>query len=197
MKLLSCICAGVVIVILALFLFGCSRKVQIQTATTKIDSTSIHKIDSLTEVNHTLSQAYESLLATNNNTDVVFECPPCDSNGHVSAAGMPHVFNRIIVDSKGNKTFEGAIKSYREAASSIEKKLFTLNESYDSLSHHNDSLAKDNKFLHEELTKKSTTRAATLPIIIWIGLIAFGLLWINERFQIFRIPFVTKLFTKK
>jgi hypothetical protein len=187
MKIILTVVAGIVIIFIALFLFSCNRKVNIQTSKTKVDSTYKSKYDSSVQVNKTLSEAYESLLQASSSTDVIFECPPCDS---VRAQGMPHVFNRVIIDSRGNKTFEGAIKSYREAASVIEKKYYALQQTNDSLANAKAELEKNYSKLEEK--KNKVVKITVFPWYLVVGGLVFLLLWFNERFNLFKIPLLTK-----
>lgn len=189
MRVIYSVWIGFVIIMLALALFSCNRKMQTHWIKTGVDSSYLRKYDSTVDVNKTLSEAYESLLQTTNSTDVVFECPPCDS-GKVSAQGMPHIINRVTVDSKGNKVFEGSIKSYREAASVMEKRYYSLTQSYDSLAAKKSEL--ENNYSKLEEKKNKVVKSTFIPIWLWIVLIIAGLLWLNERFSIIKLPFLTK-----
>lgn len=189
MRVIYSVFIGFLIIIAAVALFSCNRKINLQQTKVTVDSSYIHKYDSTVEVNKTLSEAYESLLQTTNSTDVVFECPPCDS-GKIGGSGMPHVISKITVDSKGNKVFEGAIKSYREAASVMERKYFSLTQSYDSLAAKKTELENNYSKLQEQ--KSKVVKSTFIPIWLWIVLVIAGLLWLNERFSIVKIPFLTK-----
>lgn len=170
-------------------LFSCTRKMNLQQSTTIVDSSYKHKYDSTTEIIKTLSQAYESLLQSTSNSDVVFETTPCDS-GKVSAQGMPHIINKVTIDSKGNKVYEGQIKSFRESASIMERKYYTLTQSYDSLAAKKTEL--ENNYSKLQETKSKVVKSTFIPIWLWIVLVIAGLLWLNERFSIVKIPFLTK-----
>lgn len=148
---------------------SCNRKAHVQTSTTEVDSSYKAKYDSSVQVNKTLSEAYESLLQANSSTDVLFECPDCP-NGNIGGSGMPHVVSKITVDSKGNKTFEGAIKSYREAASVIERKYYTLTESYDSLSNAKAELEKNYSLLEKK--KDKVVKQTVFPWYFWLIVVA-------------------------
>jgi hypothetical protein len=182
------------IVILICILLSCNRKVNLQQTKTIIDSTYKGKFDSTVEVIKTLSQAYESLLQSTSNSDVVFETTPCpDGKGDT----VTRIINRVTIDSKGNKVYEGQIKSFRESASVMEKKYYSLTQSYDSLAAKKAEVEKNYSLLQVE--KKKVVKSTFIPIWLWIVLAIVGLLWINERFSIFQIPFITRttLFTKK
>jgi hypothetical protein len=166
---------------------GCNRKVNIQTSRTEVDSSMARKVDSITQVNKTLSEAYESLLQTSNSTGVVFESIPCDT---IRIPGAPRIINRVIVSPDGTKTFEGAIKSYKDESASWQRWAYQWKSSYDSLSLLTDSLALDYKKLQEQ--KSKVVKVVTIPWWLIVGGLIFLALWINERFDLFKIPFLTK-----
>jgi len=170
-------------------LFSCTRKMNLQQSKTIVDSSYKHKYDSTTEIIKTLSQAYESLLQSTSNSDVVFETTPCDS-GRIGGSGLPHIINKVTIDSKGNKTYEGQIKSFRESASVMETKYYSLTQSYDSLAAKKSEL--ENNYTKLQETKSKVVKSTFIPIWLWIVLVIAGLLWINERFSIVKIPFLTK-----
>ena len=177
-------------------LFSCTRKVQTQKTQTSSSDTQVVNTDSIIEVNKTLSQAYEDLLKTTNSTGVVFETIPCDS-AKIGGAGMPHYINRVIVSPNGTKTFEGNIKSYKDDASKYHRTIFSMQETIDSLN----QLIKTDTTHHEQsaIVVTRTVKSTFIPIWLWIVLAIVGALWLNERFSIFKIPFITRtsLFTKK
>lgn len=189
-------CAVWFIPLIAMLLISCNRKLHTEKSETKSSDTKVINVDSVIQVNKTLSEAYEELLKTTNSTGVVFESMPCDS-AKIGGAGMPHVINKITVAPDGTKTFEGAIKSYKDDAAAYQRAIFTLHGTIDSLarlvktdtSHHEQS--------HIEIVR--TVKTSFIPLWMWIVLAIVGILWINERFSLFKIPFITRttLFTKK
>lgn len=168
-----------------MLLFSCSRKVHTQRTETSSSDTQASYVDSIKQVNKTLSEAYEELLKTSNSTGVVFESVPCDS-GKIGGAGMPHV----IIRPDGSKEFSGPIKSYRDD-----------NETTRQIS----SLRKENESLKEQLNKKDTShheqssvvvvrnvRSTFIPVWMWVVLFIAGALWLNERFRFITIPFLNR-----
>ena len=179
-------------IVLICTLFSCTRKVQTQKTQTSSSDTRIVNTDSIIEVNKTLSQAYEELLKTTNSTGVVFETIPCDS-AKIGGSGLPH----IIIRSDGSKEFSGPIKSYKDDASKYQRTIFSMQETIDSLR----QLVKTDTTHHEQsaIAVTRTVKSTFIPIWLWIVLAIVGALWLNERFSIFKIPFITRtsLFTKK
>jgi hypothetical protein len=168
---------------------GCTRKVHTEKTQTSSSDTQMHYIDSINHVNRTLSEAYEELLKTTNSTGVVFESQPCDT--------ITKVVNRIIVAPDGTKTFEGNIKSYKDDATKLESRIFALEETNDSLRR----VTKKDISHHEQssVVVVRNVKSTFIPVWIWILLAIVGLLWINERFSLFKIPFLTRtsLFNNK
>lgn len=177
------------IVLLSIILFSCTRKVHIEKTQTSSSDTQMHYIDSINQVNRTLSEAYEELLKTTNSTGVVFESQPCDT--------ITKIVNKIIVAPDGTKTFEGNIKSYKDDAKMYQRTIFSMKETIDSLS----SLVKKDASHHEQssVVVVRDVKSTFIPVWMWIILGIVGALWINERFSLFKIPFITRtsLFTKK
>lgn len=177
------------IVLLSIILFSCTRKVHIEKTQTSSSDTQMHYIDSINQVNRTLSEAYEELLKTTNSTGVVFESQPCDT--------ITKIVNKIIVAPDGTKTFQGNIKSYKDDATKLQSKIFSQQETIDSLkrvtikdtSHHEQSA----------VVVVRDVRSTFIPVWMWVIMAIVGALWINERFSLFKIPIITRtsLFTKK
>lgn len=190
MRVIYSVWIGFAIIILALFLFSCNRKVNLQQSKVTIDSSYRHKYDSTVDVNKTLSEAYESLLQSSSNSDVEFETTPCPDSGKIGGSGLPHIINRVTIDSKGNKIYEGQIKSFRESASVMERKYYSLTQSYDSLAAKKTELENNYSKLQEQ--KSKVVKSTFIPVWLCIVLIISGLLWLNERFSIVKIPFLTK-----
>lgn len=185
------------IILLPVILFSCNRKLHTEKTETKSSDTKVVNVDSVIQVNKTLSEAYEELLKTTNSTGVVFESSPCDTiTGKIGGAGMPHI-NKITVAPDGTKTFEGAIKSYKDDATKYQRTIFSMQETIDSL---NQVIKKDSA--NHQQSQVATTRTVKVVAFPWwliaAGIIFF-LLWLNERFSLFKIPFITRttLFTKK
>lgn len=177
------------IILLSTILFSCTRKVHTEKTEDRSIDTQIHYIDSINQVNRTLSEAYEELLKTTNSTGVVFESQPCDT--------ITKVVNKIIVAPDGTKTFEGNIKSYKDDATKLHSRIFSMQETIDSL---NRVTKKDNSH-HEQssVVVVRNVKSTFIPVWMWIILAIVGVLWINERFSLFKTPIITRtsLFTKK
>jgi hypothetical protein len=190
MRVIWTVVAGVVIIFIALALFSCNRKMNFQQTKVTVDSSYKHKYDSTIEVNKTLSEAYESLLQSTSNSDVVFETTPCPDSGKIGGAGLPHIINRVIIDKEGNKTYEGQIKSFRESASVMERKYYSLTQSYDSLNAKKIELENNYSKLQEQKNKVVTVKVFPWYWAVFCFLFVF--LWLNERFSLIKIPFLTK-----
>jgi hypothetical protein len=189
MKIILTVIAGIVLIFIALFLFSCNRKVHTEKTEDGSSDTQMHYIDSINQVNRTLSEAYEELLKTTNSTGVVFESQPCDT--------VTKVVNKIIVAPDGTKTFEGNIKSYKDDATKLQSKIFSLQETNDSLMR----VSKKDTSHHEQssVVVVRNVKTTSIPWYLIAAGIIFFLLWLNERFSLFKIPFITRtsLFTKK
>lgn len=175
------------IILLAAALFSCTRKVHTEKTEDRSSDTQMHYIDSVNQVNRTLSEAYEELLKTTNSTGVVFESQPCDT---VRITGKPAPINKITVAPDGTKTFEGNIKSYKDDATKLHSRIFSMQETIDSLSQ---LVKKDTS--HQEVTHIETVRTVKVTVFPWylvVGGILFFVLWFNERFRLFNIPFLTR-----
>jgi hypothetical protein len=176
---------NLLIIVLICTLFSCNRKSQTQKSETHEVSNQSKTLDSLNRVIKTWSDSYEELLKTTNSTGVVFEKMPCDS-GKIGGAGMPH----IIIKPDGTKEFSGPIKSYKDDASKYQRTIFSMRGTIDSL---NQIIKKDTSH-HEASTKTliRTVKVVTFPWWLIVGGLIFLALWINERFNLFKIPFLTK-----
>lgn len=174
---------------MAIALFSCNRKLHTEKTQTSSSDTHVINTDSIIQVNKTLSEAYEELLKTTNSTGVVFESHPCDT--------ITKVVNRIIVAPDGTKTFEGNIKSYKEDAKIYQRTIFSMKETIDSLR----QLTKKDTSHHEQsaVVVVRNVRSTFIPWWLITAGILLGLLWLNERFSIVKIPFITRtsLFNKK
>jgi hypothetical protein len=93
MRIIYSVWIGFVIIVIALFLFGCTRKVHTEKTQTSSSDTRVVNSDSIIAVNKTLSEAYEELLKTTNSTGVVFESIPCDTAK--IAGSVPKPVNKI------------------------------------------------------------------------------------------------------
>lgn len=175
------------IVLLSVILFSCTRKVHTEKTQTSSSDSQMRYIDSINQVNRTLSEAYEELLKTTNSTGVVFETQPCDT---IRIPGKPAVSNKITVSPDGTKTFEGNIKSYKDDATKLQSRIFSMHETIDSLkrvtikdtSHHEQSA----------VVVVRNVKSTFIPVWMWIILGIVGALWINERFRLLYIPFLTR-----
>lgn len=177
----------------AMLMLSCTRKLHTQKTVDTSSDTQAHYIDSVSQVNKTLSEAYEELLKTTNSTGVVFETGPCDTVTRVAGATMPRVINRIVVSPDGTKTFEGNIKSYKDDITTYQRTILSLHSTIDSLARMIKSDTSHHEQSHIETVK--TVKVSSTPLWLWIGFflgIVFFILWINERFSIFKIPFITR-----
>jgi response regulator of citrate/malate metabolism len=188
MRIIYSVWIGFVIIVIALFLFGCTRKVHTEKTQTSSSDTRVVNSDSIIAVNKTLSEAYEELLKTTNSTGVVFESIPCDTAK--IAGSVPKPVNKITVSPDGTKTFEGNIKSYKDDATKLQTKIFSQQQTIDSLMR----VTKKDTSHHEQsaVVGVRNVKTTSIPIWMWVILIVAGLLWINERFNIVKIPFITK-----
>lgn len=177
------------IVLICTLLFSCTRKLHTEKTVDTSSATQAHKIDSISQVNKTLSEAYEELLKVTNSTGVVFESIPCDS-AKIGGSGMPHVINKVTVSPDGTKTFEGNIKSYKDDATKYQRTIFSMQETIDSLNSVIKSDTSHHEQSHTEIIR--TVKSTFIPIWLWIVLAIVGALWLNERLSIFKIPFITR-----
>lgn len=180
---------NLLIVVILVIAASCTRKVHTEKTEDRSSDIQMHYIDSINQVNRTLSEAYEELLKTTNSTGVVFESQPCDT--------ITKVINKIIVAPDGTKTFEGNIKSYKDDATKLQSRIFSMQETIDSLNSLVKKDASHKEVIHTETVR--TVKTTYIPWWMWLILIIVGVLWINERFSIFKIPIITRtsLFTKK
>lgn len=168
---------------------SCNRKLHTEKTETHEVTDKSSTVDSLNRIIKTWANAYEELLKTTNSTGVVFESIPCDT--------VTKIINKITVAPDGTKTFEGNIKSYKDDKT-LESKISAARQwAIDSMSR----LVKKDTTHHEQsaVVVVRTVKSSFIPLWMWIVLGIVGLLWINERFSIFKIPFITRtsLFTKK
>lgn len=179
---------NLIAILLSVFIFSCTRKVHTEKTEDRSRDAQMHYIDSINKVNRTLSEAYEELLKTTNSTGVVFESIPCDTSKIVGS--VPRVPNKITVSPDGTKTFEGNIKSYKDDATRLHKRIFEQQETIDSLN----SLVKKDASHHEQsaVVVVRNVKSTFIPVWMWIVLAIVGVLWINERFKLFNIPFLTR-----
>lgn len=180
---------NLLILIILVLAASCTRKVHTEKVEDRSSDTQMKYIDSINQVNRTLSEAYEELLKTTNSTGVVFESMPCDT--------ITRVVNKIIVAPDGTKTFEGNIKSYKDDATKLQSRIYSMQETIDSL---NQLVKKDTshqEVVHIETVK--TVKSTFIPVWMWVILAILFVLWVNERFSLFKIPIITRtsLFTKK
>jgi hypothetical protein len=170
-------------------LFSCNRKAHTERTEKHEVNIEGHLSDSLKRVIKTLSEAYESLLQSTSSTDVVFSCPPCDSN-KVSAAGMPHIINEVKINADGSKEFKGNISGYKENATLTQK----INQARQSIIDSMSRIVKRDTIYQkaQTITSVRTVKTVVFPWYLVVGFALFGALWINERFNLFKIPFLTK-----
>lgn len=178
----GCAIALPVLILIVVLLFSCTRKVHTEKTEDRSSDTQMKYIDSINQVNRTLSQAYEELLKTTNSTGVVFESQPCDT--------VTKVVNKIIVAPDGTKTFEGNIKSYKDDATKLEQRIFALQETNDSLSQLVKKDTSHQEVVHIETVR--TVKSTFIPVWMWVIPAILFVLWFNERFRLFNIPFLTR-----
>lgn len=185
---------NLLIIVILVIGFSCTRKVHTEKVEDWSAKMQMQYIDSINQVNRTLSEAYEELLKTTNSTGVVFESQPCDT---VRIPGKPPPTNKITVAPDGTKTFEGNIKSYKDDATRYQRTIFSMQQTIDSLN----SLVKKDTSHHEQSTVVVIRKVKTtsMPWYLIAAGILFFVLWLNERFSLFKIPVITRtsLFTKK
>lgn len=172
---------------------SCNRKLHTEKTETHEVTDKSSTVDSLNRIIKTWANAYEELLKTTNSTGVVFESIPCDT----VKTGKQNVPNKITVSPDGTKTFEGNIKSYKDDKT-LESKISAARQwAIDSMSR----LVKKDTTHHEQsaVVVVRTVKSSFIPLWMWIVLGIVGLLWLNERLSLFKIPFITRtsLFTKK
>lgn len=164
---------------------GCTRKVHTEKTEDRSSDTQMHYIDSINKVNRTLSEAYEELLKTTNSTGVVFESTPCDTGWGYSVA-VPDPPNKITISPDGTKTFEGNIKSYKDDATKLHSRIFSMQETIDSLkqvtikdtSHHEQS----------SVVVVRTIKTTFIPWWIWLIIAGLGTLTLWRRAWNFKWP---------
>lgn len=185
MKVFYIFFAGVIIVIALTALCSCNRKLHTENTETHQVDDSGHISDSLIRVIKTWSDSYEELLKTTNSTGVVFESIPCDS-AKVGGSGMPH----ILIKPDGTKEFSGPIKSYKDDATKLQHTIFSMQGTIDSLNR----LQKKDTTHHEAsaVVVVRNVKTSFTPLWVWLALGAAIFFWINERFNVFKIPFLTK-----
>jgi hypothetical protein len=185
MKIIYAVVIGVIIVISLTALLSCNRKAHTERTQTHEVTDQSKTVDSLNKVVKTWSDAYEELLKTTNSTGVVFESMPCDS-AKIGGAGMPHV----IIKPDGTKEFSGPIKSYKDDASKYQRTIFSMQGTIDSMN----QLIKKDTAHHEASTETMVRTVKIVTYPIWLVILGplFFLLWLNERFSIKKIPFITK-----
>jgi hypothetical protein len=173
------------IILLFCILFSCTRKVHTEKTQTSSSDTRVVNSDSIIAVNKTLSEAYEELLKTTNSTGVVFESQPCDT-AKIGAAGVP----RVTIKPDGTKEFSGPIVRYNDNSQFIAKIIKRYDQIIDSMSR----VTKKDTSHHEQsaVVVVRNVKSTFIPVWIWIVMAVVGLLWINERFNIVKIPFITK-----
>lgn len=133
---------GIAVIFMALLLFSCRTVKNIETLKVEVDSTAIRERDSLIEVNKLTTSAYENLVRSMSESDIVFECPPCDSfqteGLHPNEEGKKRIAgtinNKLEFYPDGTlKSAEGRIKSARSLAERNEQTAHYWQQQYDSL----------------------------------------------------------------
>lgn len=153
--------------ILVIVFTRCTRKATTQRSETTTQDASKHVIDSLTEVTHTLSEAYESLLQSQTGTEVTVkdEKPP---------AGMPHILSEVTVHPDGSKTIKGGTIIYRDNALTTQRISNLRSWIIDSMS----SLHKLDTASHAVKTVEviRTVKQTVFPWWFWLLLIPAALI---------------------
>lgn len=166
---------------LIICLYSCHTSRETIKTVIQIDSTAYHKFDSLHSAYRLDSIAYENTISLLNQNAITFDCPPCDSSDKTV----------ITFDSAGViRRIEGRVKSIKTQSDFNQKEAIHWKQLYDSLTHveRKDSVTvKTNIIYKDKIVKKQF-----IPWWIWVLLIIAGLLWLNERFNIVKIPFITK-----
>lgn len=170
--------------ILVMVFTRCSRKLHTERTETNTEDTSKRTIDSLSQVTKTLSDAYESLLQSQTSTEVTV-------NEGTPPAGMPHILSEVTVHPDGSKTIKGGTIVYRDNALTTQRLSAMRLWVIDSMNR----VVKADTSHHAESTVATvrTVKSTFIPVWIWIILGIAGLLWLNERFGIVKIPLLTKL----
>lgn len=170
--------------LLLIILFSCTRKLHTSRTTTTESNTVTAKYDSLNEIIRTLSSAYEELLASKSSLGVTFDTTPCDSGMNITT--MP----RIVEHADGSREFIGRIKSYQSDVSKYQRAIFSMQARYDSLL----SVSRVDSSHHEASAVVVVRKVKSSFIPWWIIVLAVvaGLLWVNERFRVFKVPLLTK-----
>lgn len=185
-----------IILVMTVALLSCNRKLHTEKTETHEVEDKSSTVDSLNRIIKTWANAYEELLKTTNSTGVVFESIPCDSSlipcdsTYRWANRISGPSNKITISPDGTKIFEGRIKSYRDDATKLESKIFSMQGTIDSLN----QLVKKDTTHHEQSAVVVVRRVKTsfTPLAIWVLLIAGWLMWANERFKFITIPFLNR-----
>lgn len=156
--------------ILFLSLFGCTRKLHTTRTQTSTDSTAVHRIDSLTEVISTLSEAYESLLQTSSTSEVTFDTT------RIGGAGMPH----IVIMPDGTREITGPVKSFKDNSTSLKREVATLKATNDSL--RSVKRSHSTRVIHDIRIVDRKVTSHVIPWWIWLVIVLAGGLWAYERF---------------
>lgn len=199
-----------IIYLLILFILAtsCHTSRSISTDHSTVDSVSKSKYDSLNRVHEKTVAEFQSFKHDSTTTDVIFDNDPCpnldslrlilDSAGKAnldkfisSTEEQIRVLkNKLKVNADGSFEAEGRIKSYRTTNEKI-------NQENVRLSHERDSLNRLVKEKEDQLSKtadskKTVVKKTFIPWWLWGLIILLGVLWLNERIGIIKIPFVTK-----
>ncbi len=162
---------------LLLLFFSCRPTKEIIKTEIRIDSSAVHKYDSLYHAYKLDSTAYENTISLLNQNNVTFECPPCDSSGN----------NTIVeFDSMGViRRVEGRIKSLKTQSNYSQKEAANWKHLYDSLSHVE---RKDSVTVSTEIEyREKIVKRSFIPWWLWILVIAGFALYINKKFKILPI----------
>lgn len=172
----------IIIFLISILLYSCHTSRDVVKTVVKIDSTAYHKFDSLHEAYKLDSIAYENTISLLNQNNITFECPPCDSTGEPTI---------ITFDSAGViRRIEGRVKSIKTQSDFNQKEAIHWKSLFDSLTHveRKDSVTVKTEIKYQEKVIKKTF----IPWWLWVLLILAGILWLNERFGIVKIPFLNK-----
>lgn len=172
----------ILIIFSIVVLFSCRTTKEITKTEIRTDSTAVRKYDSLYRVYRLDSASFQNTLNLMNENFVTFECPACGDSSD----------NTVIeFDSLGFiKRVEGRVKSIKTQSDLNKRESYYWKTMYDSLTH---VQRKDSVTVKKEIEiREKIVKKTFIPWWVYLVLAIAGILWINERFRIFKIPFITK-----
>lgn len=179
MKIIYAVFGGVIVIIIAVLLFGCNRKLHTEKTETHNATGESHAVDSLTKVVKTLSEAYESLLQSTSSSEII-----------VHTDTVIKVISEVTVNPDGSKTVKGGTITYRDNTATSQRLTMLRQQVIDSMNH---LVRKDTVYMKSDnIETIKTVKTTSTPLLLWLVVVALACLWINERFTLFKIPFLTK-----